>query len=301
MIDKSNILVSIVIPTYNHSIYLNRALESIINQTYKNWEVIIIDNHSTDNTSEVVANFKSERIKYFKIHNNGIIAISRNAGIKIAKGQWIAFLDSDDWWASNKLEICIKKINDKVDLIYHDLEIRSFKPRLFGRKKIKSRKLKKPVLIDLLIEGNAISNSSVIVRKKFLDEINGIDETKEMVAAEDFNTWLRIAKLTDQFVYLKKRLGYYLVHDQSVSKKDMSIPARYAIKEFSGLLTQYQKTKQEAFLKYISGRFNFLNLNYKKSMKDLLFTLKNGGISLKVRSLYMIIIIKLTKGKYEND
>ena len=91
------------------------------------------------------------------------------------------------------------------------------------------------------------------------------------------------------------------MHDQNVSKKDMSIPARYAIKEFSGLLTQYQKTKQEAFLKYISGRFNFLNLNYKKSMKDLLFTLKNGGISLKVRSLYMIIIIKLTKGKYEND
>ena len=69
MINKTNILVSIVIPTYNHSIYLNRALKSIINQTYKNWEVIIIDNHSTDNTSEVVANFKSERIKYFKIHN----------------------------------------------------------------------------------------------------------------------------------------------------------------------------------------------------------------------------------------
>ena len=181
------------------------------------------------------------------------------------------------------------------------LEIIANNSRIFSRKKIKSRKLKKPVLIDLLTEGNAIGNSSVVVRKKFLDEINGIDESKELVAAEDYNTWLRIAKLTDQFVYLKKRLGYYLVHDQSVSKKDMSIPARYAIKEFSGLLTQYQKTKQEAFLKYISGRFNFLNLNYKKSMKDLLFTLKNGGISLKVRSLYMIIIIKLTKGKYEND
>ena len=118
------------------------------------------------------------------------------------------------------------------------------------------------MLIDLLIEGNAISNSSVIVRKKFLDEINGIDETKEMVAAEDFNTWLRIAKLTDQFVYLPKRLGYYLVHDQSVSKKDMSIPVRYAIEEFSGLLTENQKIKQEAFLRYISGRFNYLNLNY---------------------------------------
>jgi len=299
--DKTNTLVSIVVPTYNHSIYLKRALESIINQTYENWEVIVIDNHSTDNTFEVVANFKNNRIKYLKVHNKGIIAISRNIGIKSANGEWIAFLDSDDWWTRDKLEICIQSINEKVDFIYHDLEIIANKSRIFSRKKIKSRKLKKPVLIDLLTEGNAIGNSSVFVRKKFLDEINGIDESKELVAAEDYNTWLRIAKLTDQFVYLKKRLGYYLVHDQSVSKKDMSIPARYAIKEFSGLLTQYQKTKQEAFLKYISGRFNFLNLNYKKSMEDLLFTLKNGGISLKVRSLYMIIIIKLTKGKYEND
>lgn len=299
--DKTNTLVSIVVPTYNHSIYLKRALESIINQTYENWEVIVIDNHSTDNTFEVVANFKNNRIKYLKVHNKGIIAISRNIGIKSANGEWIAFLDSDDWWTRDKLEICIQSINEKVDFIYHDLEIIANNSRIFSRKKIKSRKLKKPILIDLLTEGNAIGNSSVLVRKKFLDEINGIDESKELVAAEDYNTWLRIAKLTDQFVYLKKRLGYYLVHDQSVSKKDMSIPARYAIKEFSGLLTQYQKTKQEAFLKYISGRFNFLNLNYKKSMKDLLFTLKNGGISLKVRSLYMIIIIKLTKGKYEND
>jgi glycosyltransferase involved in cell wall biosynthesis len=299
--DKTNTLVSIVVPTYNHSIYLKRALESIINQTYENWEVIVIDNHSTDNTFEVIANFKNNRIKYLKVHNKGIIAISRNIGIKSANGEWIAFLDSDDWWTRDKLEICIQSINEKVDFIYHDLEIIANKSKIFSRKKIKSRKLKKPVLIDLLTEGNAIGNSSVFVRKKFLDEINGIDESKELVAAEDYNTWLRIAKLTDQFVYLKKRLGYYLVHDQSVSKKDMSIPARYAIKEFSGLLTQYQKTKQEAFLKYISGRFNFLNLNYKKSMKDLLFTLKNGGISLKVRSLYMIIIIKLTKGKYEND
>ena len=299
--DKTNTLVSIVVPTYNHSIYLKRALESIINQTYENWEVIVIDNHSTDNTFEVVANFKNNRIKYLKVHNKGIIAISRNIGIKSANGEWIAFLDSDDWWTRDKLEICIQSINEKVDFIYHDLEIIANNSRIFSRKKIKSRKLKKPVLIDLLTEGNAIGNSSVVVRKKFLDEINGIDESKELVAAEDYNTWLRIAKLTDQFVYLKKRLGYYLVHDQSVSKKDMSIPARYAIKEFSGLLTQYQKTKQEAFLKYISGRFNFLNLNYKKSMKDLLFTLKNGGISLKVRSLYMIIIIKLTKGKYKND
>ena len=80
MVDKNNILVSIIIPTYNHSEYLKRALNSVINQTYENWEAIVIDNYSSDNTSEVVANFKNNKIKYSKVKNNGVIAISRNTG-----------------------------------------------------------------------------------------------------------------------------------------------------------------------------------------------------------------------------
>ena len=301
MVDKNNILVSIIIPTYNHSEYLKRALNSVVNQTYENWEAIIIDNFSSDNTSEVVANFKNNKIKYLKVKNNGVIAISRNTGLKIAKGEWVAFLDSDDWWIKDKLEICIKNIDDNIDFIYHDLEIRSNNPKMFSRKKIKSRKLKKPVLIDLLVDGNAISNSSAIVRKKFLDKIKGINENKELIAAEDYNAWLRIAQLTDQFLYLPKRLGYYLIHDQCVSKKDMSVPTRHAVNEFSKILTENQKIKQEAFLKYMSGRFNYLNFDYKNSMKDLFFTLRNGSFSLRVRSIFMIIMTKFNKGKELND
>ena len=86
-----NKLISIIIPTFNHGQFLDRALKSIINQTYTNWEVIIVDNHSTDNTTKIVKSFKSSKITYFKIHNNGIIAKSRNAGIYAAKGEWIAF------------------------------------------------------------------------------------------------------------------------------------------------------------------------------------------------------------------
>lgn len=291
--NKTNYLVSIVIPTFNHSQYLKKALKSIINQTYENWEVIVVDNYSVDDTEKIVANFKNNKIKYLKNHNNGIIAASRNIGIKASKGEWIAFLDSDDWWTKDKLKTCIDKINDEVDLIYHDLEIVSNNPILLGRKKIKSRKLKKPIIIDLLINGNAINNSSVIVRKKLLERINGIDEKKDLVAAEDFNTWLRIASLTDQYIYLPKTLGYYLIHDQSISKKDMSLPTRNATKEFLGYLTEAQRLKQEALFRYISGRFCYLNNNFKKSKKDLLFALRNGNIQLKIKSLLMIIIIKL--------
>ena len=97
-------LVSIVIPTYNHANYLSKALQSIVDQTYTNWEAIIIDNHSLDDTEKLINQYSDPRIKYLKVHNFGIIAKSRNEGIRVAKGDWIAFLDSDDYWEKNKID-----------------------------------------------------------------------------------------------------------------------------------------------------------------------------------------------------
>ena len=294
MNNKITKLVSIVIPTYNHGVYLNRALRSVVDQTYKHWEAIVIDNHSIDSTDSVIASFIDPRIKYLKIHNNGVIAKSRNAGIKAAKGEWVAFLDSDDWWTADKLATCLSSISDDVDLIYHDLEIVSNKPKFFGRKINKTRQLKKPILIDLLLNGNAISNSSVTIRKKMLEKIGLIDECKKLVASEDYNTWLKISDLTDQFFYLPKKLGYYLIHDHSISQKDMSSSYRQATYKFLSALNNEQKIKLEAHIRYLSGRFNYLNLNYKQAKKDLLFVLKYSYLKLKVKSLIMIIRIMIS-------
>ena len=90
----SSPLVSIIIPTYNNAEFLGKALKSVIDQTYGSWEAIVIDNNSTDQTDEVINKFQDIRIKYYKISNYGIIAKSRNLGINLAKGEWIAFLDS---------------------------------------------------------------------------------------------------------------------------------------------------------------------------------------------------------------
>ena len=288
---KNQPLVSVVIPTFNHSNYLGKAISSVIDQTYKNWELLIIDNYSTDNTKKVINSFNDRRIKSFLIKNFGIIAKSRNAGILAAKGEWIAFLDSDDWWEKNKLQKCTNLINNKVDLIYHDLLIESYNRPLLTRKLIKSRKLQKPILIDLLENGNAISNSSVIVRKKILKKVGLIDESKELVAAEDYNTWLKIADLTNQFLYMPEILGYYSMHNQSISKKDMAPSIKYAIKNFLPKLNNKQKIKIESNIKYLSGRFYYLNYEYVKSRNNLLFTLRNGSFSLRFKSLFMIIML----------
>ena len=97
------IFFSVIIPTYNQENLLERCLKSVTQQTFKNYEVIIVDNYSTDNTSKVVKKF-GKKIKYFKIRNRGVIAKSRNYGINHAKGELVAFLDSDDWIEPETLE-----------------------------------------------------------------------------------------------------------------------------------------------------------------------------------------------------
>lgn len=101
-------LVSIIMPSYNTAPYIKETIQSVLDQTYTNWELIIVDDCSTDNTEEVLATINDSRIRYFKNEKNSGAAVSRNKALRAAKGQWIAFLDSDDLWMSEKLE---KQIN----------------------------------------------------------------------------------------------------------------------------------------------------------------------------------------------
>lgn len=284
-----NPLISVVIPTYNHAHFLGCALQSVLNQTYTNWEAIVVDNYSSDNTDEVILKFLDSRIKFIKIHNNGIIAASRNMGISTAKGEWIAFLDSDDWWAVNKLQKCMEKINNNVDFIYHDLEIIREKSSVFQRKKIKSWQVNKPVVIDLMIRGNAIATSSVMVRKSLLNKTGGMSEDIDVVAAEDYNTWLCIARVTDHFIYLPNTLGYYLFNSQGVSRKDMSMPTRQAVAEFIPLLNTKQRNKLESALRYKNGRFIQAAGDVEIARNIFYYCFRNGDSLVRLKVMVLLI------------
>ena len=160
--------VSVVIPTYNHANFLELALQSVIDQTYHNWEIIVIDNHSTDNTDEIVNKFKEYNIKLFKIHNNGIIGASRNLGIKEAKGEWVAFLDSDDIWYKEKLERSLYALQDNSDLnVISTDEI--MVNLITGEKQVLYHgPYCQNFYKTLLINGNRLSTSATLVKKKFL-------------------------------------------------------------------------------------------------------------------------------------
>jgi glycosyltransferase involved in cell wall biosynthesis len=210
-------LVSIVIPTYNHAHFLARSLRSVLDQTYPRWEAIVIDNHSKDNTDEVVEGFADERIRLLKIHNNGVIAASRNLGIREAAGKWVAFLDSDDFWFPRKLEVVMAAVSqDDVDVLCHNEML--VDTRTGARKLLRYGPYRNNFYRDLLLQGNRFSPSATTVRREFLvrHELS-FDEQPAYATVEDFALWLNLARLGARFRFIPEVLGEYVIHGTNTS------------------------------------------------------------------------------------
>ena len=207
-------LVSIVIPTYNHAPMLQRALATVVEQTYQNWNAIVVNNFSTDNTLEVVAAFNDPRIQCVNFRNNGVIGASRNEGIALATGNYVAFLDSDDTWFPTKLEKCVEILESGSDLVCHSEYWidESGKSRLvsYGPREAATHR-------NLIYKGNRISTSATVVRTALLKEVNGFDVSPELISTEDYDLWIRLAAKSDKFAFISEPLGEYHRHDNNVS------------------------------------------------------------------------------------
>jgi len=302
-------LISVVIPVFNAQEYIENTVDSVINQEYKNWELIIIDDCSTDDSLSIVeTKYKSnKKIEIIKLErNSGGPAKPRNIGIKNSNGDFIAFLDQDDIWDNDKLRICCNSICDNVDFIYHDMmRVVAENDYSVKQKILPSRQLEQPVLIDLLINDNAILNSSAMVRRSLLVKIGDINESKKIIASEDYNTWLRIAKITDNFLYIPKVLGSIFVHSSGASNKDMYSSVIYAAKEFMTYVSPRQRRIIKVQRVYVRARYKYLNNERGAAVKALLFFCLNyGDITIKIKSAYMLlstavlsIIRKITRNK----
>ena len=211
-------IVSIVLPTFNCAHFLSRAVQSVLDQTYIHWELLIIDNYSIDNTVDVVKIFQDQRIRFLQIHNKGVIAKSRNLGIREAKGRWVAFLDADDWWCADKLDASVRALLLGHDFVYHDLIRKGPSKCWIHGRFARTRNLNTPIFDDLLFNGNGIINSSVVVKRSLLMQIGYASEDPSLVAVEDYDYWLRIAKKTEKFFRLQKAYGYYWIDNNSVSR-----------------------------------------------------------------------------------
>lgn len=217
--DNTTPFFSIIVPTYNHAHFIKRCLDSLVNQTYENWEAIVVNNFSDDNTIEIVKEYTDPRIRLINNANGGVIAVSRNKGISEANGDWICFLDSDDWWYTNKLEVSLKFLKN-FDLVYHNLD--KYYSLDMSKGKVHGRALYGDITKDLLVNSNGIPNSSAMIRKAVVDDIGFISEDKGLIAVEDSDYWLRASFVTNKFKFIDQSLGaYWIGGNISVSEKQI--------------------------------------------------------------------------------
>ncbi len=217
-------LISILTPVYNQELYIEKTIKSVLNQTYQNWEWIIMDDGSTDNTRNIINTYKDERIKYLYQEHSGIDKISstHNEALRLSKGDFIALIDGDDMWPEYKLEKQLNSfIDDKVVLSYGECCIINSGGGKIDYIKVPDDKeisRNEPLgssLQKFLFQVNSfIYNPTVLIRKSALQKIGGFIVYRGL--CHDFPTWCRLS-LDGKFDPVSQCLGYWRKHSNSVT------------------------------------------------------------------------------------
>ena len=207
---------SIIVPCFNVSQTVTPTLTSIKSQTFNHFEVILIDDGSTDNTRSILMDFEFPfSIKFIHQRNLGLGA-ARNAGIKVSCGKFIALLDADDTWTKDKLDVSYRYIKDlSCDLLCHNEFVRNQNGKILSKNQYGPYNN----FHDLLIKGNCLSPSAVILKRSVFEEIGFFTENRIFHGAEDFDFWLRMARKGYHFKYINEYLGSYVIHEDNMSKK----------------------------------------------------------------------------------
>lgn len=203
-------LVSIIMPAYNAERFIEKSIESVLNQTYKNWELLIINDDSKDSTQTIIENYlkKDNRIKLYNQENNRGVAEARNKGIKISRGKYIAFLDSDDLWKNNKLQLQIEYM--RKNEVYMTYTQYSYITENGGF--IKDIEIPKTLNYKQALKGNKIGCLTVVIDKEKIGKIQ-----MPNLKHEDYATWLNILKKGITAYGIQKNLAQYRKVSDSLS------------------------------------------------------------------------------------
>ena len=223
--EEAQPLVTIITPIFNAQNFIAETIESVIDQTYQNWEMIIVDDCSTDNSRDIVKKYevKDSRIKLIELEVNfGGPARPRNVGLDISKGDYLAFLDADDVWLENKLQVQIS------EMLVNNLDFTSTESKFIDDNSIDTiinkhkiviffKKIKRKATLSDVIKGNFIRASSAIVSKNFISKF---DENKDFIGVEDIYLWMKILnKKNIRYKYITEKLIKYRISSTSLSER----------------------------------------------------------------------------------
>ncbi len=228
-------LVSIILPTYNRAMLLPRAIDSVLAQTYQNWELIIWNDGSTDNTDDVLENFKDKRVNFYQDDNRGK-SYALNQGLRLTKGQIVAFLDDDDVWLPEKLGIQVAALqkHPELDMVFGEFENINVTSNLVGFgfdqasagfAKLLTEKLDENLWLvrEGLLKGigndNFLAFDSVAITKRMTNRIGTFNE--ELVGSEDFEYWWRFGLAGGKAAYTKTVLLKRYKYANSLSGRNL--------------------------------------------------------------------------------
>lgn len=232
------VIVSIIIPTFNVEKYIKKCINSVLEQTYKSFEIILVDDCSTDRTLEIISSYSDPRIKVFINKENKGPSYSRNRAIEKAKGDWIAFLDGDDWWDSNRLEILIKVANDSsADMISDDIFFTYSENQRPWGSEFQYKKIGEENVINLtpeLLINNDLGIQPMI-KREILQE-NKISFDERIKYGEDFKLYLECLVNVKKAVILKEPYYFYRMREGSLMTTQKKQLLTQTINEINALL-----------------------------------------------------------------
>jgi glycosyltransferase involved in cell wall biosynthesis len=301
--------VTVIVPTYNCAQYITEAIESVLNQTYKDFEIIIVDDGSIDNTKEILSNYISEKIIRYYFQNNKGVSSARNKGIGEAKGDLIAFLDADDKWLPERLEKSIEflEINnyDWVCSSFYRME------RDTGKNDIK--RVDHKILCENICDINMlkkdlfyfssknINMNTILVKKKCFEKIGLFDES--LKACEDYDMLLRFEEAELRGGFLDIPLAYYIIRKDGITRsckyKKLDSDLKVAVKHAYRLGIRDKKIRRslgEVYYNYADVYFNENN----DFLKTIYFTFKGLYYNPQMKKILSGIRILIYKKLYKN-
>jgi glycosyltransferase involved in cell wall biosynthesis len=294
-------LVSVIINCFNGAQYLSEAIESVLAQTYQNWEIIFWDNHSTDDSSKIFLGYEDPRLNYYLAPNFTNLGLARHLAVEKAKGLWIGFLDCDDLWLPNKLMEQISLINaglDDVGIVYGQFLVINSSDR-FGLASYWEKRLdkfkSKTSLITLpegdvfkkLLKFNFIPLVTAIFTKEAYESVGGL--STELDQAEDYDLFLKIAA-HKKIRAVQKVVALYRVHGLNTSINNEEKGLIESIK----IINKYLPTREAIIgLRHQHTAFALTMILDGKTKKGISYLLLKGGIIETIEIIFRKILRRI--------
>ena len=269
-------LVSIIMNCYNGEVYLHESIKSILSQTYKNWELIFWDNKSEDKSAEIFKSYDDKRFQYFCANEHTSLYKARNLAIEKSKGDFISFLDTDDLWDKDKLELQIPYFNNPdVGVVFSNLWI--LNKDIKKKKLYSNKKLPRGNIYNNLIKNYNVGMLTTVIRKDFYSKLKKkFDERFSIIG--DFDLFLRLSKLYG-FESIQKPLACYRLHGGNLS----IIRKEKEIEELVIWLSENKCNLNAPDIKNIQKNINykkFVNFKIEKNYKECLKMVLSSKINL---------------------